>query len=311
MRADAIRQEWLEWWGGLGWRSRWLPPFVAAAYLGANAALGGLRGDHVALAAAGLGLHYAGPRLRELFRFLFPLLIMAVAYDAQRYWADSLRAPVRVSEPRAWELSWFGIRGPGGLQTPAQWCQSHTRPYLDAVAGVAYLLFIPMYLGYAAWWRFVERRPGALLAMWAMLWLNLFAYATYLAYPAAPPWYVDHYGLGPAVLQAPPEAAGAARFDALFHVAWFAGIYGRNANVFGAIPSLHVGQSFLAVLFAWRFRSLRCLTLAFCLLVTFSSVYLNHHYLVDGVVGIVFAVLASAVVRAWERSRAGGHSQAA
>ena len=36
-----------------------------------------------------------------------------------------------------------------------------------------------------------------------MLLLNLLAYATYLIYPAAPPWYVAHYGLGPACLDGP------------------------------------------------------------------------------------------------------------
>ena len=108
--------------------------------------------------------------------------------------------------------------------------------------------------------------------MWAMLGLNLAGYVGYLVYPAAPPWYVDRYGLGPALLTAPPEAAGAARFDALLGVSWFAEYYGRSANVFGAIPSLHVGQTFLAVLFAWRWRSLRGFTTGFWLLVTFAAV---------------------------------------
>ena len=82
---------------------------------------------------------------------------------------------------------------------------------------------------------------------------------------------------------------------------WFADIYGRNANVFGAIPSLHVGQTFLAVLFAWRFGSLRAVATGFWLLVTFGSVYLNHHYLVDGVVGMLFAVGAAVAARARRR----------
>jgi membrane-associated phospholipid phosphatase len=125
--------------------------------------------------------------------------------------------------------------------------------------------------------------------MWAMLWLNLAGYATYLIYPAAPPWYVDHYGLGPAILSAAPEAAGTLRFDALLGVHWFAVYYARNANVFGAMPSLHVGQTFLAVLFAWQFRSLRIVATGFWLLVFFASVYMNHHYIVDGLAGMVFA----------------------
>ncbi len=287
------------WWSGQGVLARWLPLALAAAYLGAHAALGGLRGDHLLLAVAGLGLHYAGPPLREVWRFLQPLLIMTVVYDAQRYWAHSLRGAVRVAEPRAWELAWFGVTSGGISVTPAQWWQTHTHAALDAITGAAYLLFVPVFLGCAAWWRFREQRPEARQVMWAMLWLNLAAYATYLIYPAAPPWYADHYGLGPAVLTAPPEAAGAARFDALFGVTWFARVYAKNANVFGAIPSLHVGQTFLAVLFAWRFGSLRLVATAFWLLVAFGSVYLNHHYIVDGLVGMVFAVGAATALRIW------------
>jgi membrane-associated phospholipid phosphatase len=269
---------------------------MAAAYLGAHAALGGLRGDHAALAAAGLALHYGGPRLGPVWRFLQPLLIMTVVYDAQRYWAAAWRGTVRVAEPRAWELAWFGVTSGAGVQTPAEWWQAHTHPLLDALAGAAYLTHIPVFLGCAAWWRFKERRREAPQVMWAMLWLNLAGYATFLLYPAAPPWYADRHGLGPAVLTAAPEAGGAARFDALFGVSWFARAYERNANVFGAIPSLHVGQTFLAVLFAWRFGSLRVVAAGCWLLVAFGSVYLNHHYIVDGLVGMVFAAGAAAAV---------------
>ena len=173
--------------------------------------------------------------------------------------------------------------------------------------------FIPMFVGLAAWWRFREARRDAQDAMWAMMWLNLAGYATYLIYAAAPPWYVDRYGLGPANLGALPEAAGAARFDVLFGVTWFAEFYGRNANVFGAIPSLHVGQSCLAVIFAWKLGSMRGVATGFWAVVTFASVYLNHHYLVDGFVGVVFASAAAAAMMAWRRWRpvnGDGHEKA-
>jgi membrane-associated phospholipid phosphatase len=145
--------------------------------------------------------------------------------------------------------------------------------------------------------------------MWSMLLLNLMAYATYLIYPAAPPWYVAHYGLGPAIVTAMPEPGAGVRFDHLLGVHAFANVYGRNANVFGAIPSLHVGQTFLAALFAWRFRSLRVLTTGFWLLVTFSSVYLNHHYLVDGILGILFALVSAGIIAGWPRRGTGPQPQ--
>lgn len=284
---------------------RWSVGVAAAiAYVGFHVVMGGLTRDDVALAVAGLALVVAPARLRTLALFLAPLLIMGIVYDAQRYWSEALRSRVHVAEPYQLELAWFGMHTIKGIVIPAEWWQSHTTAILDALGGIAYLLFIPMFVGLAAWWRFRDRRTEAQDMMWAMMWLNLAGYATYLLYAAAPPWYVAHYGLGPVNLAAPPEAAGAARFDALFHVDWFAHFYAHNTNVFGAIPSLHVGQSFLAALYALRFRSLRVLAIGFWAVVTFSSVYLNHHYVIDGIVGILFALAAFAAMSAWRRWRA-------
>jgi membrane-associated phospholipid phosphatase len=273
-----------------------MPVGIALIFVGAHALLGGLRGDHGIIVAAALAVYYSGPRLREVGRFLFPLLIMVVVYDAQKYWVKAWRAPVQVSGPHALELALFGVYNGGVLVTISAWWQTHTNAVLDFLCGAAYLAFIPIFLAVAACWRFARNISGAEGVMWAMLWLNLAAYATWLVYPVAPPWYAAHYGLGPAVLTAAPEAAGSARFDALLGVSWFADYYAKNTNVFGAIPSLHVGQTFLAVLFAWRFRSLRLLTTCFWLLVMFSSVYLNHHYLIDGIAGMILAVPAWLVV---------------
>jgi hypothetical protein len=283
-------------------RRRWLIGIAAASlYLGANAFLGGLRSDHFGLAAAGVAILASRGRAREVGLFLAPLLIMAAVYDAQRYWAAALRMPVHVAGPSALEILLFGIDHEGGRITPAAWCQLHTRPWLDLICGAAYLLFLPAFVGVAAWWRFLERRTAAQDVMWAMLWMNLAAYATYLLCPVAPPWYVDHYGLGPAVLSAAPESAGGARFDALLRVSWFAGFYGRNTNVFGAVPSLHVGQTFLALIYAWRFASLRVFLSAYFAVLAFASVYLNHHYIIDGLAGMAFALAAEAGMRWYRR----------
>lgn len=296
-RAEQCVAEWRTWWGALGAEGRIGPLAGGAAFLAAHAALGGLRGDHAALAGATLALYYAGPRLRGIFGFLLPLIIMVTVYDAQRYWAGALRGTVRVAEPNELERAWFGVTLDGETVTPAAWFQAHTHAALDLVCGAAYLAFVPVFLAAAAWWRFGKKVADANAAMWAMLWLNVSAYAVWMIYPAAPPWYVDRHGLGPAVLSALPEAGGAARFDALLGVTWFADYYGRNANVFGAIPSLHVGQTFLAALFAWRFRSLRAMLTGFWLLVWFSSLYLNHHYIVDGLAGMALATAAWAATR--------------
>lgn len=239
-------------------------------------------------------------------RLLLPFGLLLLGYELHHFWPEAWRGRIHVAEPHAWELRWFGLGPPGGLLTPAAWCQQHVHPVLDVVAGVAYLAFIPAFLCSVLWWRFgragtgVPGRPAlAERAMWALCTMYLAGYVTYLVYPAAPPWYFDHYGAAPIVPGAPPEAAGALRFDALIGVPVFARYYGQSLNVFGAIPSLHCGTSFLALLFALRLRSLRAASLLQFAALTFAAVYFNHHYIVDCLAGMVYAAGAFALAGGW------------
>lgn len=227
--------------------------------------------------------------------FAAPFLIQLLLYDQQRLLSPSVTGiGIDVTGPRDWELAWFGVRTAHGLATPAEWFQTHTTPVLDFVCGLVYLGFMIGFVVLAAWWRFGERRTEAQVIMWALLSLHLIGYTIHLLYPTAPPWYVADYGIGPAVVTAPPEAAGGLRFDQLLGISWYSSQYGDSSSVFGAVPSLHVGQTFLAALFAWRYRSLRVVVTTFFGLVLLSSVYLNHHYLVDGIAGMAIAGLVFA-----------------
>jgi hypothetical protein len=246
-------------------------------------------------------------RWRAFALFASPLLIQFLVYDRQRLFPPSVTGMrIDVTGPRDWELAWFGVRTADGLVTPAEWFQHHTSAVLDAVCGLVYLGFMAGFIVLAAWWRFGERRVEAQVITWALLALHLIGYTIHLLHPTAPPWYVERYGTGPAVVTAPPEAAGGLRFDQLLGVPWFSSQYRDSSSVFGALPSLHVGQTFLAALFAWRYRSLRIVTTAFFGLVLLASVYLDHHYLVDGIVGMAIAGLVfAATVHVLRRTGAG------
>lgn len=125
---------------------------------------------------------------------------------------------------------------------------------------------------------------------WAFFWLNLIGYSTYYWYAAAPPWYVELYGLGPAKMDVAAHSAGCARFDQILGTHFFSEMYGRAADVFGAIPSLHVAYPLLAVYFAFQYGSLRLFCVGFYLLMCFSAVYLNHHYMLDIIWGSTYAL---------------------
>ena len=93
-------------------------------------------------------------------------------------------------------------------------------------------------------------------------------------------------------------AAGALRFDKLVGMPIMENFYGKSADVFGAVPSLHVVYPYLCLCYTWRvLPRFRWIALAYWLLILFSAVYLNHHYFLDIFVGISIATLTMAAFR--------------
>src|SRR5262249_9887726 len=115
----------------------------------------------------------------------------------------------------------------------------------------------------------------------------------------APPWYVAQYGLGPARMDIHPAAAATSRFDLLLGTHFFDEMYGRGVDVYGAFPSLHVAYPLIAVWIVYRLRELRWLRapdVLFFLLMCLSAVYLQHHYVIDVLLGIVYAAVTVALL---------------
>ncbi len=291
------------------------PAFGVAAYWTALWALQGFRADHVWVGLLFLGLAYGGRIGRKVSPFLFPLVLAGAIYDSQRFYSDYLRGRVRVVEPYNFDKTFFGIRTAAGqILTPNEWWQLHTHWALDLVTGFYYLTFVAIYVGVSAWFFFRLSRRGtpkvpalevarqAPRMMWSFFWVNMLGYSTYYWFPAAPPWYVAEHGLGPAKMDTLASAAGCVRFDQLLGTQFFTGMYGRSADVFGAVPSLHVAYPLLAALFAFRFGALRVFCLSFYLIMCFSAVYLNHHYLLDILWGSTYAVLIYSVIH-WMADR--------
>lgn len=138
---------------------------------------------------------------------------------------------------------------------------------------------------------YISKRSSRIL--WSFLVLNLLGWATWHIYPAAPPWYVEKYGLGPTDLGVPASAAGLVRFDELLGVGLFQGAYSYSEVVFGAIPSLHAAYAFLAVYFAVKFGAARFASFVFFAAMGFAAVYLSHHYVLDVVLGALYGLVGA------------------
>jgi membrane-associated phospholipid phosphatase len=285
-------------------RRRILPPAIGLGYIAAVGLLGGLRFDHVLVGMLGFLDLYNEKTRRFLSEFL-PFIATGAVYDSMRYFYwPGIAGRVHVAEPYLLERSWFGI----GAQTPNEWFAEHHWAALDLLCGFAYLVYVGEYLAVAFLLFFRRRSETVRTLALAFLLVNLLGFATYFIYPVAPPWYVAEYGLGPARIDIHPAAAAASRFDLLLGTHFFDKIYGRGVDVYGAYPSLHVTYPLLAAWAAFREKDLRWArgpAIAFFLLVCLSAVYLQHHYVVDVLLGIVYASATLALVRgpAWLAQR--------
>lgn len=248
-------------------------------------------------------LFFGGPILVKVRKFILPFVFVAIAYDGHKHFLY-LRPAINVAEPYEIELQWFGILWQNKLIIPSQFLANFLHPVLDFITGVYYILFMFIFIGMAAWFYFVKTRTGTIRysademklrvpqIMWAMFTMNMMGYITYLLYPAAPPWYVDLHGFGPAILDAPPSPARTTRFDELLGVSWFKAMYSESTNVFGAVPSLHCAYPALAIFYAIKFRSLVLFSIIYLVCVCFGAVYLNHHYIIDVILGGIYALIS-------------------
>ncbi len=281
------------------------------AYLVVMGLTSGIRFEQLFLVGLALALVVGGEGGRRFFVGMLPFLFYGLVYDLTHFTQPLVRyLHVHVVEPYRFDLAVFGIRTAGGILTPNEFFARHHWPAVDFVTGLAYIVFIYWVLLFAIYLGLFRRDEEGRRLMarfgWVFFFMNLVGFATYYVYPAAPPWYATDYGFGPANMAARASAAAAIRWDELTGIHYFAGFYGRSADVFGAIPSLHASYPLLVFLYGRKLRKTwyDVSSFLFFLLVCFSAVYLQHHYVVDVVVGILYALVAWGVDEALERRRA-------
>jgi phosphatidylglycerophosphatase A len=134
---------------------------------------------------------------------------------------------------------------------------------------------------------------------WAFLVVNVAGFFTYHLLPAAPPWYFHEHGCVVNLATSATEGPALARVDALLGFEYFRGMYSKASSVFGALPSLHCAYPLLVVIEGWRSFGavLRTVSVAYLFAMIFSAIYLDHHWVLDALLGIVFAAVAVVVVR--------------
>lgn len=275
-------------------------------YLWSVHAIMGIRGEHLFLGGLTFVFAVIGGRPFRFTAFFSPVMFTGITYEYFRL-LKGIRLEVHVADLYQAELNWFGVGEGASRQVLADWFLSYTHPALDLICGLVYILYIFVPIGFSIFLFFVNEERMLHVGL-AFLLTNLIGMTIYVLYPAAPPWYVAEYGLGPAQMDVLPNAAGTVRFDQLLGIDYFTTFYARSANVFGAMPSLHVAYPMSsAIAVAGMGKKWWMPVAVFVLVVGFAAVYLQHHYVWDIVVGAVVGaaggLLAGFVVKRWGPGR--------
>ncbi len=223
---------------------------------------------------------------RGYVRDFLPLIALVLLYEEARGLAHSLH-PHPFYEPMLTIDRWIGLGEVPTIRLQDWLWHGHLEWYDHALSLLDRLHFIvPPTLLLLIW---LERREVFYRCAATLLAVSFAGAATFLLFPAAPPWLASQHGLLP-------------------HVARIGYIEGGNSpvstskswieshllgNPVAAVPSLHAAYALLVLLFAcaWRGR-VGLWALPYTLGMWFTVVYLGDHYVADIVVGAAYAWIA-------------------
>jgi inositol phosphorylceramide synthase catalytic subunit len=276
---------------------KFLFPLIWALYLIMVHFTMGLRAEHFAVVGLILVCFFAHAKSRHFILSFMPFVLFALLYDLLRIipksWAGTIHIrELVVADQKIFE--WLGF-GPNFL--PTDFFHNNHHIVLDLLCAGAYSLhiLIPIGFGLILW-----KRKSNLLTLycWGFFFMNIMAFATYVLYPAAPPWYVTLHGFENLGWDTIGHAAGLMRVDAWLGTPYFQNTYERGSWVFGAVPSMHAGFPVLVALFARRtLGNGRYFFYGFMVLVNFAAVYLEHHYVIDLILGWGYATITYGLLR--------------
>jgi membrane-associated phospholipid phosphatase len=241
---------------------------------------------------------------REILQLVLdwaPIVAVLWLYDLTRGTADSMGIAVNVQQMIDFdEAVFFG-------QVPTEWLQD--RLYEPGVVhwwDVAFTLVYTSYFivpfalaGYfwardrLAFQRFTRR----------LVTLALAGLATYIAFPAAPPWLAAEWG----ALEEVHRSTGKGWEVISFGTASLFSKGQASSNLVAAVPSLHTAFVTLVAFFLWsRVRPRwRPLLLLYPLAMGLTLMATGEHYFFDVVLGWIYAGAVMAAWGWWERRREG------
>ncbi len=230
-----------------------------------------------------------------------PMVLVLAAYDFTRGAADSLGIGTHYHPMIDFDKAvFFG-------EVPTEWLQAHLYDPRSLTAwNVVFTLvytsyfIVPFALAGYLWAR---ERLEYLRFVKRLVTLALVGLATYVLFPAAPPWLASEMGL------LHPLERTTSRGWEIIGVGT-AGLFTegqKTVNLVAAVPSLHSAFCMLVALFLWprvRRRALRPLLLLYPLAMGVTLMATGEHYFFDVALGWLYAGAVMAAWAWWERLRA-------
>lgn len=247
---------------------------------------------------------FAWKKTRPIAIYFLPWFLFGIVYDLMRLYPNFKVNPIDVRGLYEAEKSLFGIAASSVTELqaiadhtqtmiPGEFFKVHNCSFADFMAGIFYLCWVPVPVAFAIYLYVTKQKKWFIRFSWSFLVVNLIGFVGYYIHPAAPPWYAMNYGFE-AVLHTPGNVAGLGRFDEMTGLQVFHGLYGKNANVFAAVPSLHAAYMFLTTIYAVisHKRWYTILLFSFISLgIWWTAVYSGHHYIIDVMLGILTTII--------------------
>jgi hypothetical protein len=272
-------------------RSVVIVTLISLAYLLLSWLLVGFKSDQLVLLGIFNSLFYLTAVTRKFILGFSIFIVYWIIFDYMKAWPNYNYNTVHIADLYNFEKHIFGIHFNGRLITPNEYWRLNGLTFLDIMAGVFYLCWIPVPLAFAGYLFFRDRKQFLCFSLTFVL-VNMLGFVIYYLYPAAPPWYVQFNGFHfHAATRG--NTAGLAKFDTYFHAGIFKSIYAKGSNVFAAMPSLHSSYPVIVLYYGLKNR-LGLINIFFGLVMVgiwFSAVYASHHYILDVLAGIACAAI--------------------
>jgi membrane-associated phospholipid phosphatase len=234
---------------------------------------------------------FASPRHRvsRVLTDWLPFLLVMVVYDYSRGWAETAGMPLHwYPQIRADRFLFGGV-------LPTVWLQDHLldpdRVHLwEVVPAITYVshFVVPFVVAAYLWVRERERYLRFARRFVTLSWLGV---ATFILFPAAPPWLAARTGRLDEHISRP-----AGRGWGRLHLHFAEQILHKgqaSVNLTAAIPSLHAGYAALVAAFLWPTlgRVGRTVVGTYAVLMGVVLVYGGEHYVTDVLVGWAYVGL--------------------